>query len=365
MEVVLPAFAPTGPPEATLPASEARREVLPRERAVLAVIVTWIAVGLAIDTRRHRTDRSLDTFFTSAHGVLYAGWIAAAVFLLYVVRARQSKGAKRWAAVPRGFEAAVVGAALFGLGGVGDMIWHTEFGIEQDLKILFSPTHLFLMSAMVMISFGVVRSTWLSTEPSTMKNLWPAVLSSGVIGSVWLVFFQYVSAFDRGIFTTVVPDLLGLSEIIRVQSIAGVVIMTVVFFAPMLLLARRWVLPIGTATLAFSIPAASNFIFTDFKAVRLSAAVLAGGVIVDLVWIGLARLRRTQPRLAFRLFGAGGPITFWCAYLAISMPGHRMQWPAELWTGTLIWSALIGTGITVLLLPPSDTPASWLDDRSS
>ncbi len=365
MEVVLPTFAPTGPPEATLSASETRGEVLPREREVLAVIVTWIAVGLAIDTRRHRTDRSLDTFFTSAHGVLYAGWIAAAVFLLYVVRARQAKGAKRWAAVPRGFEAAVVGAALFGLGGVGDMIWHTEFGIERDLKILFSPTHLFLMSAMVMISFGVVRSTWLSTGASTMKNLWPAVLSSGVIVSVWLVFFQYVSAFDRGIFTTVVPDLLGLSEIIRVQSIAGVVIMTVVFFAPLLLLARRWVLPIGTATLAFSVPAASNFIFTDFKAVRLSAAVLAGGVIVDLVWIVLARLRSTQPRLTFWLFGATGPFTFWCAYLAISMPGNKMQWPAELWTGTLIWSGLIGTGITVLLLPPSDTPASWLDHGSS
>lgn len=334
---------------------------MPKERAILAVIVTWIAIGLAIDTRRHRTDRSLDTFFTSAHGVLYAGWIAAAVFLLYVLRTRQERGARGLAAIPRGLESATVGATLFGFGGIGDLIWHTEFGIERDVKILFSPTHLFLMSAMLMISFGVVRSTWLSNDTSTLKNLWPAVLSSGVIASVLLVFFQYVSAFDRGIFTTVVPDLLGLSEIIRVQSIAGVVVMTIVFFAPILLLTRRWVLPVGGATIAFCVPAVCNFIFTDFKSVRLSSAVAAGGVVVDLLWLGLAKVHATRPRLAYRLFAAFGPLLFWSGYLAISMPGHTMQWPAELWTGTLIWSALIGTGLATLLLPPADSPTTWLD----
>ena len=338
-----------------------RSEALPHERAVLAVIVTWIALGLAIDTRRHRTDSSLDTFFTSAHGVLYAGWIGAAVFLLFACRTRQARGARGWNAVPRGWEPAVVGATLFGFGGVGDLLWHTRFGIEQEVKILFSPTHLFLMCAMLMISFGTVRSLWLSTEVSTFKNLWPAILSTGVIVAVLEVFFQYVSAFDRGLFTTVVPDLLGLREIVRVQSIAGVVIMTVLFFAPILLMARRWVLPFGSVTLAFGVPAVSNFIFTDFKTVRLSGAIIAGGFAVDLLWLGLAKVRTQGARVAYRLFGAFAPLLFWSVYLAMSMPGHAMQWPAELWTGTLVWSALIGTAITVLLLPPKDAPQSWLD----
>ena len=69
--------------------------VRPRERATLAILVTWIAIGLAIDTRRHRTDRSLDTFFTSGHAVLYAGWVASAVFMLYLVRRRQATGLTR------------------------------------------------------------------------------------------------------------------------------------------------------------------------------------------------------------------------------------------------------------------------------
>jgi hypothetical protein len=54
----------------------------PRERAVLSFFVLWVGLGLAIDTRKHNTEESIDTFFTSAHGLLYAGWFACAVFIL-------------------------------------------------------------------------------------------------------------------------------------------------------------------------------------------------------------------------------------------------------------------------------------------
>ncbi len=279
--------------------------------------------------------------------------------MLYVVRSRQATGAKGFGAIPRGFEGAACGVVMFGIGGVGDMIWHTAFGIEVDLKILFSPTHLILMSAMLMLAFGPIRSLSLSDEAPTVRNLWPAVLSTGVISSVLLVFFQYVSAFDRGIFTTKVPDLFGFGEIVRVQAIAGVVILTALFFGPLLLLARRWRLPFGSATMAFAVPALSNYIFTDFKTVRLSLALLAGGFASDLVFAAMGRVR--GPRLMYRLTGALAPIAFWCTYLVITLTGNAMQWPAELWTGTIVWSGLVGTAITVLLLQPTDTPPSWLE----
>jgi hypothetical protein len=363
VEIVGPSLnraAGTGP-SVVVPLTGELATVAPRERATLAVLVTWIAIGLAVDTRRHRTDRSLDTFFTSAHALLYAGWVATAVFLLHVVRKRQAAGAVGRAAIPRGFEAAVAGAVLFGIGGIGDMIWHTVFGIEVELKILFSPTHLLLMTAMVMISFGPVRSTWLTRDAATARNLWPAALASGVITSVLLVFFQFVSAFDRPVFTVKVPGLFGLGEVLRVQAIAGIVILTVLFFTPILLMARRWELPFGMATLAFAVPALSNFIFTDFKTTRLSPAVVAGGLVTDLLWLALRSQRSSRPRLSYRLFGALAPFAFWCTYLGITMVGRTMQWPAELWTGTLLWSAIVGAGITVVLLPPVDAPATWLD----
>lgn len=337
----------------------ARSPATHNERSVLAVLVAVVAAGLAIDTRRHRTDRGLDTFFTSAHAVLYAGWLACAVYLLYVVRTRIARGARGIDAVPAGFGGAVVGALLFGVGGVGDLLWHTVFGIERQLKILFSPTHLFLMTAMLLLCFGAVRAAWLSDDAPSLRTLWPVVLSTGALCSVLIVFFQYVSPLDRAVFTTDVPVLLGLDQVIRSQSIAGVIITTVLLFGPLLLLLRRWALPFGSCTIVISVVMASNFVFTNFKPVRITIAVMTGAVIIDLLSVALRRV--APPRIAFRVFGGLAPLLLWSTYVAVTVAHHQVTWSAEEWTGTLVWSSLVGLGLTVLLLPPRNAPASYLD----
>ena len=359
------------------------------ERATLSVLVAIVALGLAVDTRRHRTDTSLDTFFTSAHALLYTGWVACAVYLLYVVRKRlagaqpqgvveagehRSEAAERSPsvlagaqpqggrsiiqAVPVGFEGAVVGAMLFGVGGALDLLWHTQFGIERELKILFSPTHLLLMSAMLLMAFGPIRATWMVDEPARARTMWPVVLSAGALSSVLAVFFQYVSVFDRPVFTATFPAVLGLDKIVRTQSIVGLIITTAVLFGPVLLMARRWVLPLGACTLAFGVVAASNFIYMDFRPVRLTLVLIAGGVAADaLAWV----IRQCSPRFGFRLFGALAPLLLWSIYLLATVPGHPITWSVELWTGAVAWSALVGLAITVLLLPPVGAPHSYLD----
>ena len=155
------------------------------------------------------------------------------------------------------------------------------------------------------------------------------------------------------------PKLLGLEELIRVQAISGVIVFTLLFFGPLLLLARRFKLPPGAGTLAFAVPAVCNFIFTDFKVVRLSVAIVAGGVAVDAMLALTGRI--SAPRLSFRLSGALTPLAFWGTYLAVTLPGNSIEWPAELWTGTVAWSMLVGAAVTVTLLPPRDTPDSWTD----
>ena len=108
-------------------------------------------------------------------------------------------------------------------------------------------------------------------------------------------------------------------------------------------------------------PALSNFIFTDFKTPRLSLIVVGGGLVVDLLWFALTMIRSAHPRIGYRIFAAVAPLLFWSTYLAVSMIGGKMQWPAELWTGTLLWSAIVGAGIAAVLLPPANTPTTWLD----
>lgn len=51
------------------------------------------------------------------------------------------------AAIPAGYSLGLLGVIIFALGGLGDMWWHTVFGIERDVATLLSPTHLMHESA--------------------------------------------------------------------------------------------------------------------------------------------------------------------------------------------------------------------------
>jgi hypothetical protein len=48
----------------------------------------------------------------------------------------------------------------FALAAARDLLWHTVFGIEQNIDILFSPTHLGLLVAMLVILTTPLRAMW-------------------------------------------------------------------------------------------------------------------------------------------------------------------------------------------------------------
>ena len=335
-----------------------------RDQAVLSVLGFWMAIGLAIDTRRHRTDPSLDTFFTSAHGLLYAGWLACSLFTLYIVRRNRAHTTTLRDAIPRGLEPAVGGAAVFGLGGIGDLIWHTRYGIERDFKILFSPTHLLLMTAMLMVTFGPVRVLWMShstaDERPTLARLWPAAVAAGSMASVLFVFFQYVPAFERPVFTTSIPPLFkSFGVLLQSYSVLSVLITTLLYFGTMLLMARRWPLPFGSFFIVAAVICTSMYIFTDFRRSRLLLAFLIGAVLCDMLQHVATKL--LSPRAAYRVLGGVGPLLLWGSYLVLTVPGHPIELDAEVWSGSVLWSGLVGLAITVLLLPPRSAPATHLD----
>jgi hypothetical protein len=340
----------------------------PRERAVLSFFVLWVGLGLAIDTRKHNTEESIDTFFTSAHGLLYAGWFACAVFILYVVRQRMAAGANAFAAVPEGLKGAAAGAVLFGVSGLLDMGWHITWGVEQNLAILFSPTHLSLMTSFFLLAFGPVRALWMDANDSvkrlTLINMGPAALSVGVLGVIFSVFLSFNMPFtptgDGGIFTTTLPlPIPELATLVTVSQISGLLLYTVAVIGSALLLLRRWDAPFGSMTVVFGVNALCTLISVDFAFKSLMLSMVVSGLTMDVVWFCLRRL--PNRRIAFRMFGLLTPLSLWGSYLAFTVVGSRIQWERELWTGTVVWSAIIGLGISAILLPPRKTPKSYLD----
>jgi hypothetical protein len=139
----------------SIPAVTVRPAASYRADLVTALLGGWFAVGLMLDAWAHNNVPGLETFFTPWHAVFYSGFLATAGWVLWTCRDMLRSGLT---SVPVGYSATLVAIVAFGLGGVGDLAWHTAFGIEQDIAILFSPTHLVLVGSMLVIVTTPLRS---------------------------------------------------------------------------------------------------------------------------------------------------------------------------------------------------------------
>src|SRR6476620_874590 len=84
----------------------------------------WLLGGLFIDGWAHNTGTRVESFFTPWHAAFYSGYAASSLWLCWLVVRGMRAGKVGVAAIPRGYELGLVGAGIFGLGGIGDMAWH-------------------------------------------------------------------------------------------------------------------------------------------------------------------------------------------------------------------------------------------------
>jgi hypothetical protein len=326
-----------------------------RTNLVTVLLSAWFTVGLFLDAWAHNNVPRLETFFTPWHAVFYSGFVATAAWVAWTARNRQ--------AIPRGYRPAVVAVLGFAIAGAGDAAWHTVFGVEQNINILFSPTHLGLITAMLVIVTTPLRAAWsdpqLSGDPG-LRRLLPAMLSLALATTLVLLFVQYANALayrSEG----VVLGLSGTNEEFTARLVASFAVTTAVLVVPLLTIARRWALPFGTATMVFALAGGLSFAVTGLRNGELIMGLLASGVCADM----LARwLRPTPERPArYRLYGALVPLLTWTVYIAIAYtyagsvridPGYGSGHPegvAELYTGAPVVQALLGLLLAVLLVP--------------
>ena len=84
----------------------------------------------------------VESFFTPYHAVFYSGMLALLVFGRGFATALAPRSVTRGATrVPRCYRLALLGIPIFIAAGIGDMLWHRLFGIEEGVDALLSPTH--------------------------------------------------------------------------------------------------------------------------------------------------------------------------------------------------------------------------------
>ena len=312
-----------------------------REDLLTVTYGSWLVGGLFLDGWAHN-NTAVETFFTPWHFVLYSGFAVTAVWIFSRVG--------RHRAVPAGYGLGVVGVVFFAIGGVGDLIWHTIFGVEVNLAALISPSHTTLFVSGLLFLTCPLRAAWSdpqSRRRSTFAQLGPALASLTLATATVAFFFQEFSPFLSNAATTAPAS----SEL---EGLAGVLITTAILLVPALLLLRRWAVPFGTFTVLFGVVCAMMSPIKGFDLGWTALAGLFAGLAADML------VRRLQPSPArpgaVRVFAVTVTVVMWLAYYGLLAAVYTLGWSVELWGGSTAMAALTALGLTLLAAPPQ-TPA--------
>lgn len=320
---------------------------------------TWLIGGVFLDGWAHGHVGRLETFFTPWHAVLYSGYLVLAAFLALTALRNRLRGATWPQLLPVGYGVSLAGAALFGVGGVLDLIWHTLFGIERSVAALVSPTHLLLASGALLMVTGPLRAAWARSAAQSRvswREIAPALLSLTYVLCLLTFFTQYAHPITKS-YADVATDF---QEVIGL-GLASIVLQTVILMSVMLFAVRRWRLPLGSFALLLGINYAGSSILAESSPV-LKVAVLGAfvGILIDVLNVNL-RPGIDRP-INLRVFALAVPILLYSIYFLALAQLHGVAWSIHLWFGSIVEAGLIGLLLSYLLVPPHSPSSSAASD---
>jgi len=316
---------------------------------IVILLGTWWTGGLFLDGWAHNHLARLETFFTPWHAVLYSGFAACGLFLGAITVKNHAQGYAWRRALPSGYELSLLGAFIFGVGGVLDLTWHLLFGIERNVDALLSPTHLILALGLILTISGPLRSAWrhpLSEQAESLARLLPAILSLAYILAIFLMFTQYANPIvhswaDR-----------STDENLKDLGLASILLQSAIFMGGVLFALRRWRLPFGTFALLFTINSlVGSILATDIPPLPLVALVSAfTGLLVDLLYKTLKPWPERET--ALHLFAFLTPLLIQGTYFLTLFAIKGVVWSVNLWMGSIVIAGIAGLLLSYMLVPP-------------
>ena len=308
---------------------------------------TWLVLGGYSDAWAHNHVPSLETFFTPWHGVLYTGLLVTIFFLVGAYIRNRRRGYSWNNALPPGYGLSLIGVVFFAIGGVGDLIWHTLFGIELNIDGALSPTHLLLTSSLVLIVGGPYRAAWHLSNGGLKQGLLqslPMLLSLTYMLSIITLIAQIAHPF-----VNLWPSFSQQDPFtIQALAVVSILLQTIILMGLVLLTIRRWSLPFGSFTLLLTL----NITLLSFMQdtyVLIIVAVVAG-LCTDALYVWLIP-SLTRPA-DLRLFAFAVPVVLYLLYFLALKLTTGVNWTIHLWLGTTFVAGIAGFLLSFLLVPP-------------
>jgi hypothetical protein len=330
----------------------------------MAFASLWCSGGIMLDAYHH-FHTTVETFWEPAHGLLYAGLLAAYVFT-GVAMWTFHRGGYTWSrALPKGYETTIAGLIVFLAGGVLDMIKHTLWGFEQGFDALLSPTHLLIGAGVFLIIAGPVRSAFERPRPpATLVRQLPMLLALASMMELmhWGLQFIFLSEaehmnapLDPARYPHDTFTLLALLYYKQGIGLMAVTIQSLLVAGFALYAARRIRLAPGALTVLlvvgnlFIAAAHSNFV-GQFAGVALAS--LGAGAYGDALRVD----SRSTP-WRWNLLAFGIPALYWAvllSVLAVTMGG--IWWTPDVISGSVVFAGLAGLFVNALVYKEQSPP---------
>ena len=346
-----------------------------RERWVLLVASAWLVSGLQLDAYAHATTPELETFWTPWHGVLYSGIAVSGLTLVWLMRPRLPviPTYRTLLALPNALRVPLIGMALLLVGGGVDTLWHNVFGIEQGLEIFVSPSHEFIILGMALVAAG--PALMLATKPGRGLSGGDGTLAT--VSALLSVLPVHIYSLHASAFGTTFFGRSG-SGPVRIYStdaqvMHGYLFSTVLLLLPILIMGRRWRLPVGVPTVLVAVPAVLMHLMFSSDDGWWPALTVAGAAAgAELVLRLAGRAVRWSSDVRWFVVGLVAPLIVWGAMLVVADRTVGVGWNVHMVSGLLTLVAITG-GLTALVarrvqpIPaPADpgyaTPAATADE---
>lgn len=313
--------------------------------------------GLFLDGWAHTHNHVDTSFFTPWHAVLYTAFLATASVLTWVFLRNLARGCSWRTALPIGYGLSLLGAVIFWCGGLGDMLWHTLFGVETGVALLFSPSHLLLACGAWFMVSGPFRAAWHCADLSThgQRHLWPAVLSLTLMLCI-CTFLTQIAHPIANLWGSGMPR--EPRWLFEAMGIIGLLFETVLLMGLVLFALQRWTLPVGALTVMLTLNALAMSVlyYQGYPPFLHLLARGMAGLVADLLLAWL-RPARQRPH-ALRLFAWAVPVVTLTFYFVTIHYTARIWWSVHLWVGVTFLAGLVGLLLSYVLVPPSVEKAS-------
>lgn len=343
----------------------------------MALAGTWIVLGGYLDAWAHSQIRALETFWTPWHAVLYGGMSAMTALVFGAILSNRRRRVPWRQTIPPGYGLSAVGVSLFPIGGLGDLLWHTAFGVEQGVDAILSPTHLTLALGVALAITGPLRAAWLATERARSEGpgaLLPALVSATLLLSLFTLITQLNHPFVRpwgaqnyqpvaeqfplaGPIENEVSFGGGVpaADLVKMIALGDVLLQTGFLMVLLFLLIGRFALPPGSVTFLLGVNALLLAVSRDQPFVVPVA--VATGVTADLLLLVLRPGKLGAGGRA--LFGLTVPTILWSTYFLALWTNQGLWWPPSISAGYVASAALIGwLASAVLPMPPRHAPSA-------